>query len=87
MTTQNAEILGLKALGWLAGDPKALERFTDACAIEGPDLRRVAERPETIAAVLDFLLLNEDLLLGFCDTASVPLQDVHRARHCLDGEG
>jgi hypothetical protein len=38
-------------------------------------------------AVLDFLLANEDLLLGFCESAAVEPEAVHLARHRLEGTG
>jgi hypothetical protein len=79
MTAESAEILGLQALAWLAGTPQALERFMDACAIEGADLRAAAERPETLAAVLGFLLSNEALLLDFCNTAAIAPERVAQA--------
>jgi hypothetical protein len=87
MTTQSAEILGLQALAWLAGDEAALERFLAASGVDMAALRAAAGRPETIAAVLDFLLANEDLLLAFCDTASLGPQAVQQARHRLSGDG
>jgi hypothetical protein len=37
-------------------------------------------------AILDFLLANEDLLLRFCESASVSAKELHLARHALGGE-
>ena len=34
MPTENAEILALEALGWLAGDETALGRFLDQSGID-----------------------------------------------------
>jgi hypothetical protein len=85
MTAQSAEILGLQALAWLAGDPVLLERFTNACGIDGPALRAAADHPHTIVAVLDFLLADEALVLGFCGDSELPPQSVQLARHTLSG--
>ena len=40
----------------------------------------------TAVAVLDFLLGHEDMLLRFCEDASVEPRQVHLARHRLGGE-
>jgi hypothetical protein len=86
MTPENAEILALEGLGWLAGDQEAIQRFLDVSGIDGADLRAAAGSPGTAVAVLDFLLANEELLVRFCDDAEVKARDVHMARHVLGGE-
>jgi hypothetical protein len=84
-THENAEILALEGLGWLAGQEDGLRRFLDQSGIDATDLRAVAGRPETGLAVLDFLLAHEDLLLGFCEAAGTDPKALHLARHRLDG--
>jgi hypothetical protein len=84
-THENAEILALGGLGWLAGQDDGLRRFLDQSGIDAADLRAAADRPETGLAVLDFLLANEDLLLGFCEAAGTDPKALHLARHRLDG--
>jgi hypothetical protein len=84
-TRENAEILALEGLGWLVGQEQGLRRFLDQSGIDAGGLRAAAARPETGIAVLDFLLANEDLLLGFCESASVKPAALHLARHQLDG--
>jgi hypothetical protein len=86
MTPENAEILALEGLGWLAGDQEAIQRFLDVSGSDGADLRAAAGSPGTAVAVLDFLLANEELLVRFCDDAEVKAKDVHLARHVLGGE-
>ena len=87
MTAKNAEILGLEALAWLAGDENALKIFLAASGVDGAALREAAAESDTIAAVFDFLLANEDLLLAFCETASIPPASLQLARRRLDGGG
>ncbi|HEX4634880.1 MAG TPA: DUF3572 domain-containing protein [Rhizomicrobium sp.] len=84
-TRENAEILALEGLGWLAGQEEGLRRFLDQSGMDASGLRLAAGRPEMGMAVLDFLLANEDLLLGFCESAAVAPQALHLARHRLDG--
>ncbi|HEX3756972.1 MAG TPA: DUF3572 domain-containing protein [Rhizomicrobium sp.] len=85
MTTQSAEILGLDALAWLAGDVGRLERFMNACGIERSALQVLANQPETIVAVVEFLLANEDLLVAFCDGSSIRPDAVQQAQRLLGG--
>lgn len=84
---ENAEILALEGLGWLAGQEEGLRRFLDLSGIGAEELRAAAGRPETGIAVLDFLLANEDLLLDFCKSAAIEPGTLHLARHRLDGAG
>ncbi len=83
--TQSAEILGLQALGWLAGDQDALERFMNASGLDLAGLRAAAAQPETAIAVLDFLLANEPLLLGFCEATETRPEAIHAALRRRDG--
>lgn len=86
MTSENAEILALEALGWLAGEEDGIQRFLGQSGIEAGDLRDGAGTPEMNAAVLDFLLAHEDLLLRFCEAASVEPRAVHVARRAFGAD-
>jgi hypothetical protein len=83
--SENAEILALEALSWLAGHEGGLERFLAASGSDVDTLRALAGNPETARALLEFLLANEDLLLVFCETASIKPQTIHAALRRLDG--
>jgi hypothetical protein len=85
-TLENAEILALEGLGWLAGDQDGIQRFLDQSGIDAGTLRQAADSPGMAVAVLDFLLANEDLLLGFCESASISPKELHLARYRLGGE-
>ena len=85
MTLETAEILALQGLGWLAGEPEALERFLALSGTDVAGLRQAAGTPEMGVAVLDFLLGQEELLLRFCDSAEIEPKDLHLARHVLGG--
>lgn len=60
-----AEGIGLRALGFLAGDPARLGRFLALTGIGPDDLRAEAGSPPMLAAVLAHLLDDESLLLAF----------------------
>lgn len=85
MTPENAEILALEGLGWLAGEEDGIARFLGQSGIDPAQLREAAGSPETGAAVLDFLLGDEELLLRFCEHAQISPRQLHLARHRLVG--
>jgi Protein of unknown function (DUF3572) len=86
MNTENAEILALQGLGWLAGDEEALQRFLDLSGQDVGALRAQAGTSDMNIAVLDFLLGHEDLLVRFCEASGISPRDMHLARHRLGGE-
>jgi hypothetical protein len=84
-TQENAEILALEGLGWLAGEESGIQRFMEQAGIDAATLRDAAGSPGMGLAVLDFLLGNEDLLLRFCESAGIAPKALHLARHQLGG--
>jgi len=86
LSPERAEILGLQALAWLVSSPQACERFLAASGVSGADLRDAAGSPGLTVAIFDFLLLHEDLLMGFCETSSTNVALIHRARRLLAPE-
>jgi hypothetical protein len=84
-TLENAEILALTGLEWLAGDQDSIQRFLDQSGIDADALRQAAGSPEMAVAVLDFLLANEDMLLRFCESATISPKELHLARYRLGG--
>jgi hypothetical protein len=83
MTPEKAEILALEGLGWLAGEPDSIQKFLNLSGIDAADLRHAAGEPGTGAAVLDFLLGQDELLLRFCESAGLEPRQVHAARAAL----
>jgi hypothetical protein len=84
-TQSNAETIGLKALTFLAGSPAALDRFLTLSGTDAGSLRQRAGDPECLAAVLEFLLTNEELLTHFCEDEDVDPRVVHLAAARLGG--
>lgn len=85
-TVENAEILALEGLGWLAGDEDGFQMFMGESGIDPAQLRYAAGSPGMGVAVLDFLLAHEELLLRFCESQEIDPRAVHMARHQLGGE-
>lgn len=88
MTRENdiAEIIALQALGFIFEYEDYQAAFLSNSGISVNDLNAdLLKKPETLAAVLDFILDTDRILLGFCDVSGLKLQDVWRVRHQLPG--
>jgi len=77
--------VALKGLGYLAESPEALGRFLVQSGMTPDSLRLRAGEPEFLAAVVDFLLADDDLLTGFCAAESLEPRTVHLLRRALPG--
>ena len=80
-----AELTGLEALGWIAGQPELAGRFLDAAGASPDELRSRAGDPEFLGFVLDFLLSDEATLMAFAQDAGVSPDRPLRARAALPG--
>ena len=80
-----AELLALQALGWIAGQEDLAGSFLGATGAGVDDLRERAGDPEFLGFVLDFLLGDEEALLAFCQSADVAPDRPMRARAALPG--
>ncbi len=85
MKQEQAETLAAQALGWLAGSEELMPVFMGATGISVDDIRARASEPEFLASVLDFLLMDDAWITGFCDEAGLPYDSVMRARAALPG--
>ena len=82
-TRENAEIMAVQALSFLAEDPERLGAFLSMTGI-GPDaIRDAAREPGFLAGVLEHILDNEPLLLAFAEAAGLDPADIARARNAL----
>jgi hypothetical protein len=81
-----AEGLALKALAFLAGEPARLQRFLSLTGISPEDLRRAADAPDTLVAVLDHLMGDESLLLVFAAENGIAAERLAAAYARLSGQ-
>jgi hypothetical protein len=65
--------------------PDDIGRFLNVTGVAADELRARAGEPEFLAAVMDFLLGDDKLLMGFCDAEGLDPKDVHVARRALPG--
>ena len=71
MTLDEAETIALKGLGFLANSSADLDRFVAGSGVDPAYFRLQAEDPHFLAAVIDFLLTGDELLLAFCTAESL----------------
>jgi hypothetical protein len=79
----DAETIAIAALGWLAGEPQRLQRFTAVCGLGPDNLRQAAAASGFLPAVLDYLAANENLLIAFAAETGRAPADVARAAGAL----
>lgn len=82
---QAAELVAVRALGWLAEDPELLGVFLGSTGASADDLRAGAADPAFLGSVLDFLLMDDAWIVAFCDAAGLPYDAPMRARAALPG--
>lgn len=82
-----AETIGLRALGWLAGNDELLPVFLGATGGDVADLKRQAGEPAFLAAVLDFVTMDDAWVIAFCDAAGLDYTQPMQARAALPGGG
>ena len=85
MKRESAETLALRALAWLAADDDLLGRFLGASGAAPGDLATGASDPRFLAAVVDFLLTDDVLVMAFCDAEGYPYPAPMAARAALPG--
>jgi len=87
MTPETAETIALKALAWLAGHDELLPVFLGASGASEADLRTGATDPAFLAALLDFLTMDDAWVIEFCDGAGLGYEAPLAARRALPGGG
>lgn len=80
---QAAEAVAVQALGFLAAEPDRLERFLALAGIDAGAIRDAAGQPGFLAAVMDYLMSDEPLLLAFAANENLKPEAVVRAAHAL----
>ena len=85
MTRDAAETLGLEALVEIASDPDRLGRFLDLTGLSPAELRARAADPQTLAAVLDFVMSSEEHAAAFCAARQLKPDALQRLRAALPG--
>lgn len=82
---QDAEVLAIDALAFLASDVERLGRFLALTGLSPENIREAARSRHFMASVLDHLAADESLLLAFAANQGIDPSRVLRARESLAG--
>lgn len=82
---QDAEVIALKALGFLASDEDRMSRFMGLTGLTPQAIRKHAGEPSFLGGVLDHVLADQTLLLVFAEGEGVSPDVVVKARRKLPG--
>jgi hypothetical protein len=85
MTQDQAEIIALKALEWLAADPELFEVFLSASGLAREDVNAHAADPAFLGGVLDFVLQADSHVLALAETCGIAPETPRAARAALPG--
>lgn len=82
--TEEAEVIALNALAFLASDPDRFEAFLSLSGLSAGDVAARAGERSLQAGVLEHLMANESLLLAFCAGAGLKPEEPGRALRTLE---
>ena len=82
---ESAEIIGAKALAWVADDSDRLNGFLALSGLSPGELMAEAGDPRVLGAVLDYVLTEDKLVMAFCDAAGLAYTVPQAARGALPG--
>jgi len=85
MEHEQAQIIALQALGWLAGNEDLCPIFLGASGGSVDDLRDRALDPAFQAAVLEFITMDDAWVIAFCDAHDLKYDQPLLARYGLPG--
>lgn len=85
MEHDQAQVIALQALGWLAGNEDLCPTFLGATGGSVDDLRDRATDPAFQGAVLDFITMDDAWVMAFCDAHDLAYDQPMRARYALPG--
>ncbi len=85
MQQQEAEIIALQALAWLAGNDELCPIFLGATGGSTDEMRDRATDPAFQASILEFLTMDDAWIIAFCDSVDLGYDKPLRARYALPG--
>jgi len=83
LTKQEAEMIGVAGLSYLASDPERIGRFLAVTGLGPENVRAAARDPSFLPALLDYLLANEKELVAFAEEMNLDPARVRAARDVL----
>lgn len=80
-----AETVAVMALGWLAGNDELLPVFLGTTGTSLSEMRERADDPAFLRGILDFVLMDDEWVRAFCESAGLDYDAPMRARQSLPG--
>lgn len=85
MKQESAELIGLQALGWLAGNDDLFPGFLGSTGADAQSVAAQAGDAVFLASVLDYILMEDGWVIAFCDAVGLPYTQPRLARAYLPG--
>ena len=85
MRRESAEMMAARALGWLATHEDLLPVFMNSTGVTVSDIRCRADDADFLASVLDFLSMDDNWVMAFCDAQTISYASFREARAALPG--
>ena len=85
MSPEAAEKIALDALAWLAASDELFPVFLGSTGASADDIRGRAGEPDFLSSVLDFLVLDDQWVISFCDAVGYSYHEPNDARLSLSG--
>lgn len=82
-TPEQAEILAIQAVGYLADTQEELQRMLTATGMDIEAAKQSMQSREGLAGLLDYICQDESILLGFCETLRIQPDEPMRALQAL----
>jgi uncharacterized protein DUF3572 len=86
LSVEEAQGIATEALLQLSRDPELIGRFLAFSGIGPEMIREAAGEPGFLAGVLEFYMMDEALLLAFCENARIRPTMIAAARFALVGD-
>ncbi|MFY0690665.1 MAG: DUF3572 domain-containing protein [Paracoccaceae bacterium] len=83
--SEKAQELALDALGWLAASEDLMPVFMNSTGASLDDIRTQAGDPAFLGSVLDFLMMDDNWVIAFCDSRGIAYTRPMEARQALPG--
>lgn len=85
LSQDQAELIGLKAVAWLAANDELFPVFLGASGASESDFKTGLSDPWFQGSILDFLLMDDAWVVEFCDTQGLSYDSIMQARAALPG--
>lgn len=86
MTQDQAQILAIRVLEWLAAQPEEMGVFLGQAGLAPTDLAARAGDPDFLGGVLSFLRAEDQRVLAASSDLALPPEDLAWAAAILNGE-